>query len=179
MDLYTRLPPKLATAFCLLHCFPGVPKSIYIPLYPPPFMSCEYHLYYYSSPVRKNLSLQFDEFLPERSQFDSDHRVDFSTPTSCQSTTFVRPLFACPLFFTTKNHKQRHRCDESVSIGVIDQLRSVNDDPNALLQINRYMATQVPALIQPVDPRVAAQLVPTIEEALPVGHASPIQSWYC
>ena len=29
-----------------------------------------------------------------RSQFDSDHRVHFSTPTSCQSATFVRPLFA-------------------------------------------------------------------------------------
>ena len=91
-----------------------------------------------SSPVRTNLSSKFDEFLPGRSQFDSDHRVDFSTPTSCQSATFVRPLFAFGLcFFTTKNHKQRHRCDESVSICVIDQFRSANDDPNALLQINR------------------------------------------
>ena len=43
----------------------------------------------------------------------------------------------CPLFFTTKNHKQCHRCDESVSICIIDQVRSTNDDPNALLQINR------------------------------------------
>ena len=60
------------------------------------------------------------------------------------------------VFYVSKSSKN-HRCDESVSIGVIDLLRSANDDPNALLQINRYMATRVPALIQPVDPRVAAQ----------------------
>ena len=41
----------------------------------------------------------------------------------------------CPLFFTTKNHKKKHNCGEY--IGVIDQVRSANDDPNALLQINR------------------------------------------
>ena len=45
--------------------------------------------YYHESVVdaRKNLSSKFDKFLPERSQFDSDHDVDFSTPTSCQSAT--------------------------------------------------------------------------------------------
>ena len=45
---------------------------------------------------------KFDEFLAERSQFDSDHGVNFYAPTCCQSATFVRPLFAfyCPLFFT-------------------------------------------------------------------------------
>ena len=32
-----------------------------------------YNLYYYSSPVRKNLSSKFDEFLPGRSQFDTNH----------------------------------------------------------------------------------------------------------
>ena len=65
------------------------------------------NLYYYSSRVPKNLSSKFDEFLPARSQFDSDHRVHFSTPTSCQSATFVRPLFAFVLcFFTTKNHEK-------------------------------------------------------------------------
>ena len=91
------------------------------------------HLYYYRRRVRKNLSAKFDNFLAERSQFDSGHRVDFSTPTSSQTATFVRPLFAFVLcFFTTKKHKQRHRCDESVSIWVIDQLRGANDDPNAL-----------------------------------------------
>ena len=58
------------------------------------------------------LSSKFDEFLAGRSQFDSDHGVDFYVPTCCQSATFVRPLFAfycplfyCPLFFTEKNNK--------------------------------------------------------------------------
>ena len=37
--------------------------------------------------------------LTGRSQFDSDHHVNFSTPTSCQSATFVRPLFAFVLCF--------------------------------------------------------------------------------
>ena len=91
------------------------------------------YLYYYRRRVRKNLSAKFDQFLAARSQFDSDHRVDFSTHTSCQSATFVRPLFAFVLcFLRQKNHKQRHRCDESVWICVIDQLRSANDDHNAL-----------------------------------------------
>ena len=40
------------------------------------------------------LSSKFDEFLAGRSQFDRDHGVDFYAPTSCQSATFVRPLFA-------------------------------------------------------------------------------------
>ena len=57
----------------------------------------------------------FDEFLAERSQFDSDHGVNCYAPTCCQSTTFVRPLFAfyCPLLFTEKNHNVafRHRSD--------------------------------------------------------------------
>ena len=97
----------------------------------------EQYLYYYSRPVRKNLSSKFDVFLPGRSQFDSDHRVDFPTPTSCQSATFVRPFFAFVLCFLRQKIIKNHRCDDSVSIGVIDQLRSANDDPNALLQINR------------------------------------------
>ena len=67
---------------------------------PPWFTTAMYiFLYYYRSPVRKNLSSKFDEFLPVRSQFDSDHRIHFSTPTSCQSATFVRPLFAFVLCF--------------------------------------------------------------------------------
>ena len=59
--------------------------------------------YYYSSPVRKNMLSKLDEFLAGRSQFDSDHRVDFYTHT-CQSAT-SGPLFAfyCPLYFTGKN----------------------------------------------------------------------------
>ena len=64
-----------------------------------------FYLDYYNSPVRKNLSSKFDEFLAGRSQFDSDHRVDFYAPTCCQSST-SGPLFAFiyPLFCTGKNN---------------------------------------------------------------------------
>ena len=55
------------------------------------------------SPVCKNLSSKWDRFLPVRSQFDSNHRVNFSTPIYCQSVTFGPLAFCvCPLFFTTK-----------------------------------------------------------------------------
>ena len=47
-----------------------------------------YYLYYYSSPLHKKLSSKFDVFLAERSQFDSDHRVDFYAHTCCQTATF-------------------------------------------------------------------------------------------
>ena len=48
----------------------------------------------------------------------------FSTPTSCQSAIFVRPLFAFVLCFLRQKIKQSHICDESVLICVIDQLLS-------------------------------------------------------
>ena len=52
------------------------------------------------------LSSKVDEFLAGRSQFDSDHGVDFYAPTCCLSTTFVLPLFAFVLcFLRQKNHK--------------------------------------------------------------------------
>ena len=98
------------------------------------------YLYYYrrAVTVRKKLSSKFDEFLAARSQFDSDHGVDFYAHTYMLPIRDLWNAFCVsPLFFTTKNHKQRHRCDESVSIGMIDQLRRANDDLNALLQINR------------------------------------------
>ena len=63
------------------------------------------HLYYYRSAVRKNLSSKFDEFLAGRSQFDTDHRVDFYGRTCCHSATFgTLFLFYCPFFFTEKNN---------------------------------------------------------------------------
>ena len=42
-----------------------------------------------------------------KSEFHSDHCVDFSAPTCCQSATFVRQLFAfyCPLYFTNFLYK--------------------------------------------------------------------------
>ena len=51
-------------------------------------------LYYYSSPVRKNLSSKFDRFLTVHSHFDTNYSVDFYAHTYCQSATFVHPLFA-------------------------------------------------------------------------------------
>ena len=50
------------------------------------------------------LSSKVYVFLAVRLHFDSDHGVDFSAPTCCQSATIVRPLFAfyCPLCFTKK-----------------------------------------------------------------------------
>ena len=46
------------------------------------------------------------EFLAAQSQFEGDQGVDFSVPTCCQSTTFVRPLLAfyCQLMFTKNNN---------------------------------------------------------------------------
>ena len=138
-----------------------------------------FHLYYYSSPVRKNLSSKSDRFLPARSQIETNHRV------ICLRLHLANPLpfCICPLFFydkksskTTHAMKEDHsgnKCFntflcyprfescitcftyifksrfvtlygfyqikyiQSVSIGVIDQVRSANDDPNALLQSNR------------------------------------------
>ena len=57
------------------------------------------------------LSSKFDKFLAVRSQFDSDHGVDFSAPRFCQSSTFVRPLFVfyCPLFFMEKKNNVHFR----------------------------------------------------------------------
>ena len=91
------------------------------------------YLYYYRSSVRKNLSSKFDRFLAGRSHLDTNHGVNFSTPTSCQPATFVRPLFALSFVFYDKKSSKKHKCDESASIGVIDQVRSANDDPNSLL----------------------------------------------
>ena len=67
------------------------------------------YLYYY-----RELSSKFEEFLAVRSQFDSDHGVDFSAPTCCQSSTFVRPLFCVLLsvvFYGKKNAEFHHRRD--------------------------------------------------------------------
>ena len=51
---------------------------------------------------------KFDENLPVRSQFYSDHRVNFSTPTSRQSATFGPLAFCvCPLFLRQKIIKKQ------------------------------------------------------------------------
>ena len=74
--------------------------AFFLPLY-----CIEKHIY----TTIGELSSKFDEFLAVRSQFDSDHGVDFFAPTCCQSATFVRTLFAfyCP-FFSEKKKKKWH-----------------------------------------------------------------------
>ena len=68
-----------------------------------------HYLYYYRRAVLTNLSSKYDENIPVRSQFNSDHSVNFSTPTSCQSATFARPLFAFFLCFNEKNNQKTTR----------------------------------------------------------------------
>ena len=88
-----------------------------MPLYPTlklniNFNTLDIHLYYYIAALSPksfltNLSSKFDRFLTVRSQFDTNHRVNFSMPTYCQSATFGPLAFCvCPLFFTTKNQKE-------------------------------------------------------------------------
>ena len=62
-----------------------------------------------------NESLRLDENLPLRSQFYSDHRVNFSAYRYCQSATFG-PLVFLRLFFVLYDIKSnrisnRHSCD--------------------------------------------------------------------
>ena len=72
-------------------------------------------------------SSQLDENLPVRSQFYSDHRVNFSTYKSCQSATFG-PLTFCiyPLLKSSK----KQQCGENESNGVNYEVLSANDRRN-------------------------------------------------
>ena len=78
------------------------------------------------------LSSKLEEFLAARSQFNSDHGVDFSTPSCCKSATFVRPLFAiyCPSFFTGKNNNAAlhfmPRMNAVFALDVATALRQIN-----------------------------------------------------
>ena len=63
---------------------------------------------------------RLDENLPDRSQFYSDHRVNFSTYRYCQSATFGQLAFCvCSLFFTILNQKE-FRIDTSVAMFTSD-----------------------------------------------------------
>ena len=123
------------TVFAKLHClqcyFYKTSSHAYFFLFKRDFVW--QYLYYYSSPVRKNLSSKFNQFLAERSQFDRDHSVNFYAHTGCKSATFG-PLFAfyCPLFFTRKKLTMLHfaRCDVYAVLFALDVA-------TALQQINR------------------------------------------
>ena len=60
--------------------------------------------------TKGELSSSCEEFLVGWSQFDSDHGVDFSAPTCCQSATFVRPLlrFIVRCFLRKNNNPANH-----------------------------------------------------------------------
>ena len=95
------------------------------------------YLYYYRRAVLTNLSSTFDENLPARSQSNSDHRVIFLRLHLGNPLPLCDPFLRLSFVFYDKKESKNHKCGESVSIGVIDQVRSANVDPNALLQINR------------------------------------------
>ena len=77
-------------------------------------------------------SSQLDENLPARSQFYSDHRVNFSTYRSCQSATFG-PLTFCvyPLLLRPKII-EKQQCGKNASNGVNYEVLSANDRRNLL-----------------------------------------------
>ena len=81
-------------------------------------------------------SSKFGECLAAQSQFDSDHGVSVSTPTSCQSVTFCATAFCVLLYFVFLRKKInsafRHRRGD-----VYAKLRCANDGTTALPQINR------------------------------------------
>ena len=71
------------------------------------------------------LCAKFDQFLPVRSHFDTKRPVNFFHIATFQSATFGRPLFAFVLcVLRQKIIKKTRKCSESVSIGVIVEVRS-------------------------------------------------------
>ena len=89
------------------------------------------HIFFYNVALQIKHLVQndacIDVFLAERSQFDNDHGVDFSTPTSCQSATFVRPplrFIVGLLFFLRKKKKKnaafRHRRGDVYAVRLMD-----------------------------------------------------------
>ena len=67
---------------------------------------------------------KFDQFLPVRSHFDTKRPVNFFHIATFQSATFGRPLFAFVLCVLRQKSFKNRKCSESVSIGVIDEVRS-------------------------------------------------------
>ena len=65
---------------------------------------------------------KLDQFLPVRSHFDTKRPVIFFRIATFQSATFGRPLFA--FVFYNKKSLKNLKCSESVSIGVIVEVRS-------------------------------------------------------
>ena len=67
---------------------------------------------------------KLDQFLPVRSHFDTKRPVNFFHIATFQSATFGRPLFAFVLCVLRQKSLKNRKCSESVSIGVIVEVRS-------------------------------------------------------
>ena len=67
---------------------------------------------------------KLDQFLPVRSHFDTKRPVNFFHIATFQSATFGRPLFAFVLCVLRQKIIKNRKCSESVSIGVIVEVRS-------------------------------------------------------
>ena len=70
------------------------------------------------------LCAKFDQFLPVRSHFDTKRPVHFFHIATFQSATFGRPLFAFVLCVLRQKIIKKPKMLESVSIGVIVEVRS-------------------------------------------------------
>ena len=67
---------------------------------------------------------KWDQFLPVRSHFDTKRPVNFFHMATFQSATFGRPLLRLSFVFYDKTSLNNRKCSESVSIGVIVEVRS-------------------------------------------------------
>ena len=67
---------------------------------------------------------KFDQFLPVRSHFHTKRPVKIFHIATFQSATFGRPRFAFVLCVLRQKIIKNRKCSESVSIGVIDEVRS-------------------------------------------------------
>ena len=120
------------------------------------------NVYYYRS--RMQIRLHTSVFTigrksPGRSQFYSDHRVNFSLYTAvylANPLPLDRSLFAFILCFYDKKSSKKQQCCENASNGVIYDVLSANVKwPAGLHSAN----VKRPAGLMLSDPRVAADLV--------------------
>ncbi len=68
---------------------------------------------------------KLDQFLPIRSHFDTKRPVNFFHIATFQSATFGRPLLRLSFVVYDKKSLKNRKCSESVSIGIIGEVRSV------------------------------------------------------
>ena len=67
---------------------------------------------------------KFDQFLPVRSHFDTKRPVNFFHIATFQSLPLGHRFLRLSFVFYDKKSLKNRKCSESVSIGVIDEVRS-------------------------------------------------------